>query len=56
MLYLCDQMNLCKKEEKHENFTEYITHGSGKTIMAINQVPYKMSWATKLKFSSTILQ
>ena len=30
--------------------------GLGKTIRVFNQVLSKMSWATKLKFSSTILQ
>ena len=49
-------MNLCKKEQKRENFSEYFTHGSEKTIVAFNQVPSKMSWATTLKFSSNILQ
>ena len=48
-------MNWCKKEKKCEISSECFTHGSGKTIRVFNQVLSKMSWATKLKFSSTIL-
>ena len=36
--------------------SECFTHGSGKTIRIFNQVLTNMSWATKLKFSPTILQ
>ena len=51
-----ESMNWCKKEKKHENSSECFTHGLGKTIRVFNQVLSIMSWVTKLKFSSTILQ
>ena len=43
-------------QKKHENSSERFTHGLGKTIRVLNHVLSKMSWAKKLKFSSTILQ
>ena len=55
-VFFFGSMNWCKKEEKRENSSECFTHGLGKAIRVFNQVLSKMSWETKLKFSSTILQ
>ena len=43
-----------KKEKKREKSSECFSHGSRK-MRVFNQVPSKMSWETKLKFSSTFL-
>ena len=56
LVFFFESMNWFKKEKKREKFSECFTHGSGKTIKVFNQVFSNMSWATKLKFSSTILQ
>ena len=56
LVFLFGLINWCKKEKKRENASECFTHGLGKTLRVFNQVLSKMSSATKLILSSTILQ
>ena len=56
LVFFFKSTNWCKKEKKRENSKEFFTHGLGKIIRVFNQVLSIMSWATKLKFSLTILQ
>ena len=56
LVFLFESINWYKKKKKREKPNECFTHGSGKTIRIFNQVLTNMSWATKLKFSPTILQ
>ena len=56
LVFSFESMNWCTKEKKHEKSGEYFTPGLRKNIRIFNQVLFKKTYATKLKFSSTILQ
>ena len=51
LVFFLESTNWCKKEKKREKSRECFTYGSHKIIRVFNQLVFKMSWATKLKFS-----